>query len=185
MTDRSKQQRRPALSSLLRLLAGGALLALSAQALAQYIWLDEKGIKHLSDRPPPPSVPDQRILKAPGKPLFDPYAPAPAADSDASSVSASDAKPDAKPKAPTLAERNADFNKRQAEAAKKSQLAGAEAEQKAAAAANCDAARNNQRALDQGIRMSTYDKDGQRTIMDDDQRAAAAAKNKKVLADCN
>src|SRR5476649_2946380 len=162
MTDCSKQQPRPVLSSLLRLLGGGALLVLSAQALAQYMWLDEKGIKHLSDRPPPP-----------------------AADSDASSASASDAKPDAKPKAPTLAERNADFNKRQAEAAKKSQLAGAEAEQKAAAAANCDAARNNQRALDQGIRMSTYDKDGQRTIMDDDQRAAAAAKNKKVLADCN
>src|SRR5471032_76793 len=160
MTDRSKQQPRPVLSSLLRLLGGGALLVLSAQALAQYMWLDEKGIKHLSDRPPPPSVPDQRILKAPGKPLFDPYAPPPA-------------------------ERNADFNKRQAEAAKKSQLAGAEAEQKAAAAANCDAARNNQRALDQGIRLSTYDKDGQRTIMDDDQRAAAAAKNKKVLADCN
>jgi len=185
MTDRSKQQPRPVLSSLLRLLGGGALLVLSAQALAQYMWLDEKGIKHLSDRPPPPSVPDQRILKAPGKPLFDPYAPPPAADSDASSASASDAKPDAKPKAPTLAERNADFNKRQAEAAKKSQIASAEAEQKAAAAANCDAARNNQRALDQGIRLSTYDKDGQRTIMDDDQRGAAAAKNKKVLADCN
>src|SRR5471030_2362506 len=98
MTDRSKQQPRPVLSNLLRLLAGGALLALSAQALAQYIWLDEKGIKHLSDRPPPPSVPDQRILKAPGKPLFDPYAPPPAADSDASSASASDAKPDARPK---------------------------------------------------------------------------------------
>ena len=166
-------------SALLRLLAGGALLAVSAQALAQYMWVDEKGIKHLSDQPPPPSVPDKRILKAPGKPLFDPNAPAPAADSDASASS------DAKPKTPTLAERNADYNKRQAEAAKKAQIASEDAAHKAAAASNCDAARNNQRALDQGVRLSTYDKDGQRSIMDDEQRAAAAAKNQKVLADCN
>lgn len=181
MADRSKQARHPTHAALLRLLAGGALLAVSAQALAQYMWVDEKGIKHLSDQPPPPSVPDKRILKAPGKPLFDPNAPAPAADGDAASSPTADAKP----KTPTLAERNADYNKRQAEAAKKAQLASEDAAHKAAVAANCDAARNNQRALDQGVRLSTYDKDGQRSIMDDEQRAAAAAKNQKVLADCN
>ena len=182
MAHCSDQQRYSTLAGLRRLLAGGALLAVSAQALAQYMWLDEKGIKHLSDQPPPPSVPDKRILKQPGKPLFDPNAAPPAPADGAASA---DPAPDAKVKTPTLAERNADYNKRQAEAAKKAQLASEEAAHKAAATANCEAARNNQRALDQGVRLSTYDKDGQRSVMDDDQRAAAAAKNQKVLADCN
>lgn len=165
-------------ASLLRLLAGGALLAVSAHALAQYIWVDDKGIKHLSDQPPPPSVPDKRILKAPGKPIFDPNAPAPS-DNDTAAA------PDQKKAPPTLAERNADYDKRQAEAAKKAKAVSEDAARKATAAANCDAARNNQRALDEGIRLNTFDKDGNRTIMDDDQRAAAAAKNQKALADCH
>ncbi|WP_295989909.1 DUF4124 domain-containing protein [Rugamonas sp.] len=168
------------LPALVRLLACGALLAVSAHALAQFIWIDDKGIKHLSDQPPPPSVPEQRILKAPGKPLFDPNAPPPApADGETAA-----AEPKAKAP-PTLVERNADYDKRQAEAAKKAKSAGEEAARKASAAANCDGARNNQRALDEGIRLTTYDKDGNRIIMDDAQRSAAATKNQKTLADCH
>lgn len=45
--------------------AAGAI-ALPAQA--QYVWLDARGVRQFSDRPPPPSVPDSRILKGPGKP---------------------------------------------------------------------------------------------------------------------
>jgi hypothetical protein len=86
----------------------GVLAAAAAPALAQYMWLDEKGVKQLSDRPPPPSVPDKRILKAPGKPTFNPNAPA---EDDGAPAADAAAQPKA---APTLAERNADYNKRRA-----------------------------------------------------------------------
>lgn len=162
----------------LRVALAAVLLALSSQALAQYLWIDERGVKQLSDRPPPPNIPDKNILKAPGKPLFNPYAPAP----DEQPADA----PDNKAKAqPTLGERNADFNKRKAEAAQAAQKTADEARRKAAEQSNCEAARNNQRALDEGLRMTTYDKDGQRIVMGDAERAELAKKTRQALANCH
>jgi type IV secretory pathway VirB10-like protein len=161
----------------LRALAGALLLAAMPLAMAQYMWIDDKGVKQLSDRPPPPNVPDKRILKAPGKPLFNPNAPAqeeapPAAEA-------------AEPKRPpTLAERNADFNKRKTEAAAAEKKAAEDAQRKADIAANCDGARKNQLALDQGIRMNSYDKNGERGVMGDQEREELRKKSQKVLADC-
>jgi hypothetical protein len=154
------------------LIAG--LLAISPLALAQYVWIDDKGVKQLSDRPPPPNVPEKRILKAPGKPLFNPNAIdlEPAADMPATRP------------APTLADRNADFNKRKTEAADAQQRAAADTQRKADIAANCDAARQNQQALDQGLRLSTYDKNGERGYMNDEQREELRKNTQKVLADC-
>lgn len=48
-----------------RLLAATALMAFASMAQAQYMWIDDKGLKQFSDRPPPPSVPLKHILKAP------------------------------------------------------------------------------------------------------------------------
>ena len=151
------------------------LLAASPLAMAQYMWIDDKGLKQLSDRPPPPNVPEKRILKAPGKPLFNPNAvePEPAIPDT----------PAGKP-APTLAERNADFNKRRTEAAEAARQAAANAKRKADEAANCDAARQNQQALDQGLRLSTYDKNGDRGYMNDEQREELRKNTQKVLAEC-
>lgn len=161
----------------LHCLAGALLLAASSLAMAQYIWLDDKGVKQLSDRPPPPSVPDKRILKAPGKAPFNPNAEAEAPAADAS--------PEAPVKRPpTLAERNADFNQRKADAAAAEKKAAEEARQKADIAANCDAARKNQQALADGVRMTNYDSNGERGIMGDAERAEMAKKNQKVLAGC-
>jgi hypothetical protein len=50
----------------LRLLCAGALALTSLLAHAQYSWLDDKGTRVFSDRPPPPGTPPSRILKAPG-----------------------------------------------------------------------------------------------------------------------
>lgn len=166
-------------------LAGALLLAACGQAAAQYMWIDDKGIKQLSDRPPPPSVPQKRILKAPGKDKFNPTADAAAGESGADGdkpAMAADAP--AGKLAPTLGERNAAYNKRKAEAALAAQQAGEDKARKAEIAANCENARNNQRALDQGVRMSTYDKNGERGFMSDAERAEAARKNKQVLAQC-
>lgn len=179
-----------------RLLAGALLAAACAappaHAQAPYIWLDDKGMKQLSDQPPPPSVPQDRILRQPRKAQMasapagtgDPAATAAAPAADNGKAEA-DGKPDVKPKRPpTLAERNADFGKRQAEAAEAGQKAAQEAAQKSAQAANCDSARSNQMAIDSGMRMSTFDKDGQRTFLTDAQRAERSKQNKAILAGC-
>lgn len=155
-------------------LLAAVLLAASSLATAQYIWIDDKGVKQLSDRPPPPNIPEKRILKAPGKPMFNPYAPADAAPASA----------EAAPPSATLAERNADFAKRKLETAEAAQRAADQARNKAAQAANCDAARKNQQALDQGIRLTTFDKNGERGYMDDAQREDLRKNTQKVLADC-
>lgn len=154
-------------------------LGLPRAALAQYIWIDDKGVKQLSDRPPPPSVPEKRILKAPGKVLFNPNAPPPEADTVAPPAAEAGAKPP-----PTLAERNEAFTKRRADAAAAERKTAEEAQQKADTAANCEAARQNQRALDQGMRMVNVDKNGERAVMSDQQRAELGKKNQKVLAGC-
>ena len=161
-----------------RAIVGAVLLAASSLALAQYIWIDDKGVKQLSDRPPPASVPEKRILKAPGKAPFNLNAP----EADPA-ANAPEAEPAAK-RPPTLAERNADFNKRKTEAAAAEKKAADEARQKADTAANCDAARKNQQALADGIRISNYDKNGERGVMSDQERAEMATKNQKVLAGC-
>lgn len=150
-----------------------ALAAPAAHAQALYMWLDDKGLKQLSDQPPPPSVPLNRILRQPrnAPPLLQPQP----ADGGA---------PDSARRPPTLAERNADFNKRRADAAAASQKASQEASQKAAQATNCDNARRDQVALDSGVRMSTFDKDGQQRYLGDEERAARSKQNQAVLAGC-
>jgi hypothetical protein len=155
-------------------LLAALLMATSSLTLAQYVWIDDKGVKQLSDRPPPPNVPEKRILKAPGKPLFNPYAPT---EADAA------APPSPKP-APTLAERNDDYNKRKTDAAETTQRAADEAKRKADQAARCDSARKNQQALDQGVRLSTFDKNGERSFMDDAQREDLRKNTQLVLVEC-
>lgn len=41
------------------------LLVGAGLAQAQYSWIDEKGVREFSDRPPPPGTPAEKILKAP------------------------------------------------------------------------------------------------------------------------
>jgi Domain of unknown function (DUF4124) len=167
-----------------RLLAGAALVlfsgACAALAHAQYLWVDEKGIKQFSDRPPPPSTPLKKILKAPGMqlPERDSAAPGEAAAAPAADTAT-------KPKAElTLAERNADFRKRGKEQAEREQKAAEEAQRKSELAENCEAARENRQQLDSGVRISTTDKNGERNYMGDAERAQRSAKVNKTLAQC-
>src|SRR5262249_4341212 len=95
-----------------------ALIASASPASAQWMWLNENGIKHLADQPPPASAPPNRILKAPPAQMPDlrKELNPPAADPDAAPAEAP--APKAKPRL-TLAERNADYNKRRVESAEK------------------------------------------------------------------
>lgn len=161
-----------------RLLAATALMALASLAQAQYMWIDEKGLKQFSDRPPPPSIPLKHILKAPkGMPTADSIA--------AEAAAAAPAPEAAKPKAaPTVADRNADYNKRVKEKAERDEKEQAEAERKAALAENCERARMARQSLDSGARIGSVDKNGERGFMSDDQRAVESQKVNKALSAC-
>jgi hypothetical protein len=158
------------------LLAATALLAFASLAQAQYMWIDEKGIKQFSDRAPPASVPLKNILKAPGG--------VPSAANGPAEPSAGSA-PAAKPKeAPSLAERNTDFNKRAKEAAEREQKEKEEQQAKADKAENCERARATRQTIDSGVRISHTEKNGERGIMSDQQRATESKKVNAVLAGC-
>lgn len=154
-----------------------ALACSSSVALAQYVWLNEKGVKQYSDMPPPASVPNSRILKSPGA------MPAPAESVEAGENTANETAAPAKT-APTLAEKNADFEKRRAEQAEKDKLAADKAAREAAKRKNCEQISNYQRALQSGQRITKLSPTGERIYIDDAQRAATIRDNQRALADC-
>lgn len=165
------------------------LLAFGTAAHAQFVWLDDKGVKQYSDMPPPASVPSNRILRGPGKGAAAKPAPAAAeAEASANSAASADAAAsgdDKKSKGPmTAAEKNADFKKRKAEQEEKEKKIAQEAKQAADKAKNCERAREYQRTLDSGIRIATTDKNGDRSFMDDERRAREARETDRVVSEC-
>ena len=154
-------------------------------AFAQFVWLDNHGVKQYSDRPPPASVPLNRILKSPSNAQSSALG-APATPSiESRSAAASGSLAVARPAAPeTTAERNTDYNKRkmeQAEKDKKAQQAALLATEKAA---NCEKIRAYQRTLEDGTRISSVDKNGERNYLSDEQRSAEIQTNNQQLANC-
>jgi type IV secretory pathway VirB10-like protein len=159
-----------------RLLAASALMAFAALAHAQYLWIDEKGIKQFSDRAPPPSVPLKNILKVPAGV---PSAPDTVADAPAAAAAP------AKPKdPPSLAERNADYNKRAKQAAEREQKDKEELQAKRDKAENCAQAAAARDALASGVRISQAGANGERGFMSDEQRGAELARVNRALAAC-
>ncbi|HWU99134.1 MAG TPA: DUF4124 domain-containing protein [Oxalicibacterium sp.] len=146
-------------------------------ALAQYVWLDEKGVKQYSDMPPPASVPNSRMLKSPG--AMPQTAPAAATDSDEKSADTATSKAP-----PTLADKNADFQKRRAEQAEKDKLAADKAKQDASKKKNCEQVSNYQRALQSGQRITRLSPTGERIFLTDEERAATVRENQRTLSDC-
>jgi hypothetical protein len=169
-----------------RLAAGAALMLWAGLSQAQYMWIDEKGMKQLSDRPPPPNTPVNKILKSPTpvKPAFELVPDATPTGGAPAAAPAASGPPLPKPP-PTLAERDADYRKRTAEQSEKAAKAQEEERIKAGNAANCAAARQQKQTLDSGARIGVVDSKGERGIMDDQQRAAEYQKVNKVLAECN
>lgn len=166
------------LSPCARLMAAAALTLVAGLAQAQYVWIDAKGIKQFSDRSPPSSVPDKDILRAPGRPAVT-ILPDEAQQPAAASVVET-----AKKAPPTMAERNVEFNKRVSDKAAADKKLAAEAQAKAAKAAQCAAARDYKIQLDSGVRISTVTQGGERAFMSDAERAVDNAKANKVLAAC-
>jgi hypothetical protein len=172
------------LACLKRIAAALAALSLSSVAFAQYSWLDERGVKQFSDRPPPSSVPANRILKEPGSAARS-AARADAPGNEKPDTSSSASGTPAKDKAPmTTAEKNADFQKRRAEQAEKEKKAEEQTRAVAEKARNCERADSYQRVLESGERVVRTDRSGERLYITDEQRAREINDNKRLLQDC-
>src|SRR5687767_2366081 len=94
---------------------GALLCACCALAQAQWVWVNEKGIRQYTDQPPPASVPPSRILKAPPGHMPDLRKELAEQPADETQRQAKPAKP------PTagqkLADRQAEYEQRRREAA--------------------------------------------------------------------
>lgn len=161
-------------------------LGLAHAALAQYVWLDEKGVKQFSDQPPPANIPKKNIIKGPAAPSAKPAAKpgsddAAPAELDAAAASAAS---NAASAAPTYAERNAEYKKRRQEQVEKDKQASDDAARAEARKKNCERARDYQRTLDSGIRITNTDKNGERSVMGDEERNRASRENRQILDGC-
>jgi hypothetical protein len=154
----------------LRLTCAGALALTTLLAHAQYSWLDDKGTRVFSDRPPPPGTPPARILKTPRG--FEPQTQAPEAAPAAAATTA------------TTADKELEFSKRMAQRAADDKKAAQEASNKAAKAENCEAAREAERSMSSGMRISRVDEKGEKVILTDEERAQRLERARKLLASC-
>lgn len=164
----------------------GALMLLAQLAHAQYSWIDDKGTRVFSDRPPPPGTPAARILQRPRS-----AAPAVAAGnagkapaSAAESTTATAATAAATPKRPTLAEQETAYRERQAKREEDARKSRESAEQKAALDERCASARQEERLVTSGTRMSAVDAKGERYFLSDEERAKRLQAARRALADC-
>ena len=161
------------MSSLRHSLASLLLLCCAGAAQAQFVWIAPNGTRQYSDQPPPPGTPASKILKAPGRTVPAPETP-----------EAAPPKETAKPKAPTLAEREADYRKRgkeREESERKSQDAAQQAQKKAE---YCEGLRKNQRLYAAGGKITDVGPDGQKRFLSDAERAALTERNARQLGDC-
>lgn len=144
-----------------------ALLFVAPSAFAQWMWKDEAGHTIASDQPPPPGTPQSRILKSPRT------SPAPAAP----------AKPPEGVEPPkSLADRDLEFKQRQKEAAEAQKAADESAAKARALAENCATVRGNLAALQTGGRMARVNERGEKSYIDDNQRAAEIARAQGQVA---
>lgn len=158
-----------------------AAMFAAANASAQYVWINEKGVKQYSDMPPPASVPTSKILKHPGGiPASSPSG----TQSDQASSDSSDAVPEKSKQPLTTAEKNAEFQKRKMEQAEKDKKAAEQQQQAAEKAKNCERAQAYQRSLESGERLARTDKNGERYYLSDQQRSQETQENKRILDSC-
>lgn len=156
----------------LQLLAGSALLMVANLGQAQFVWVDAKGVKQFSDRPPPEGTPQKNILKARKMSTASDIVTAPA-------VAAPVAPPKATP--PSLADREAEYRKRKTDQAEMEKKAGIEAENAKIKASACAAARQNKTQLDTGAPIR--DTNEERSWLDDRQRGERKAIANKTIAE--
>ena len=150
-----------------RLIVIAASLAFSASAAAQmYKWKDKDGHTRYGDVPPPGA--DATPMRGSSR----------AAPSAAPAAGA--AKDDKSEKALTPEQA---FRKRQQERAAAEQKSAKERTESAEKQANCSQAQRQLATLESGQRIAVTNADGERSYMDDSQRAAETQRAQKAVSD--
>lgn len=141
---------------------------LALPAYAQWSWRDGSGRVVYSDQPPPPGIKPDQILREgkPGSPLS---TPGPSSTTESKSG----------PK--TIAEREMEFRKRQQERGDGEKKQQEEQARSAQRAQECERMRGYLRALDDGIRVSRTNAQGEREYLDDAQRTAETARVRESI----
>ena len=141
---------------LLLALMSGIWLAASPVAAETYKWTDPEGKVHYSDQPPPANAKEQ-VMGKPRKPAASTAAPA-VTDKGAPAA-----------KAKTYVEQEADFKKRQVEAAEREAAQKKKADEVAENKQNCEQVRVQLKVLQAGGRVTQTNAQGEREYMSDAQ----------------
>jgi hypothetical protein len=156
---------------MMRIVVFGLMLAFAAAASAQlYKWTDKDGRVRYTDRPPPAGT-KARTIATPSS------APAAAAqDTEA-------AKDGAPQGALTPEQQEQAFRKRQLDAQKAAEKSALAGQEEAAKRENCARAREYQRTLESGQRVSRTNAQGEREYIDDATRDREVESARKAVTD--
>ncbi len=172
----------------LSLLAASLLLPGVASAQL-YQWRDTNGRVVFSDLPPPPGIPSANIIKSPKARSAPPAAAAASGDAaagattTAGTASAPGATAAAKAGGQkSVAEREADFKKRQADAAEKSQKDSETAANDSRREDQCRGLRQSLAALEGGQRIRRFNDKGEPYFVEDAERAKDTERVRRDMA---
>lgn len=161
------------------LLVTVALIAIVPNlSFAQFVWVDQHGVKQFSDTPPPSNTPRNRIIKTPNfSHLME--------DKEKSTSQSPTNKDDEKLQKPqTATAQNDAMDKRRTEEAEKASKTATEKKIAEDKATNCERARAYQQTLQNGMPVTKTNQNGERGFLDEAQRAKDLADTKRVTADC-
>lgn len=154
------------------------LLGLSLNAYAQWQWRDASGRIIYSDQPPPQSIQPEQIIKspkaepvAPGLPIYiNPKTESSNSTNPGKNIAVKPPAASAPVTQKSLAEREMEFRKRQAEQEKKSAEDATAAEQAKNREADCTRIKSYQNSLNSGVRISQLNIKGEKEYLNDEQR---------------
>jgi hypothetical protein len=181
---------------LLKTIVIGAICALCTQlALAQYVWINENGVKHYSDKPPPSGTNKNKIIKGLQAQPITSKAASSSNNTDGnatpnvnSNVNQDPNKPAETPrqlmqkKIAAQEEEFAKYKKSRDEEEKKEQE---EREQKLEKEKNCNRALSYKQSLEMAGSISIVNKKGEREFLSDENRKKELEDAQKVLKECN
>jgi Ni/Co efflux regulator RcnB len=154
-------------------------VCVSTPVMAQYVWTDSNNVRHYSDKPPPASVPANRILKTLRS------RPSLTNEPVIKEVGAALATNIAATKAPlTMAEKNAEYQKRKMEQTEKDKKAEQEAKRATDKTRYCESLQERKRTLEAGQRLTKINEKGERYFVSDDQRSRDLEETNRNLQQC-
>ena len=163
------------------------LSVLPLSASAQWAWTDKDGRKVFSDRAPAVDVPDHRIFKRPGsgRREVSQDTSVNTGVAEPSLRASAPARPGASSPAATGVDKDLAARKQKDEQAQAALRKAEEDRVNQAKADNCQRARQAQKGLESGVRLSRINSQGEREIMDDAARAAEAKRIQSIAdSDC-